>query len=215
MTISRPDEARELAERLAAQERELERAPRARWRPGGRRSGRPAGAAATCDFTSVSGRAVEPVYTRARPAPAPSRGAGLAGRVSLPPRHPPDDVPRQAVDHAAVRRVRDRAGHQRSATSSCWRAGRPGSRSRSTFPTLMGYDSDHPRSEGEVGKCGVAISSLARHGGPVRRHPARPGLHLDDDQRPGGDPVLLLRRRRREAGRGPSAGSRAPSRTTC
>ena len=27
------------------------------------------------------------------------------------------------------------------------------------FPTLMGYDSDHPRSEGEVGKCGVAISS--------------------------------------------------------
>jgi methylmalonyl-CoA mutase N-terminal domain/subunit len=27
------------------------------------------------------------------------------------------------------------------------------------FPTLMGYDSDHPRSEGEVGKCGVAIAS--------------------------------------------------------
>jgi methylmalonyl-CoA mutase N-terminal domain/subunit len=29
------------------------------------------------------------------------------------------------------------------------------------FPTLMGYDSDHPRAEGEVGKCGVAVSSLA------------------------------------------------------
>jgi len=29
------------------------------------------------------------------------------------------------------------------------------------LPTLMGYDSDHPFSEGEVGKCGVAISSLA------------------------------------------------------
>ena len=29
------------------------------------------------------------------------------------------------------------------------------------FPTLMGYDSDSPRSEGEVGKTGVAISSLA------------------------------------------------------
>jgi methylmalonyl-CoA mutase N-terminal domain/subunit len=28
------------------------------------------------------------------------------------------------------------------------------------FPTLMGYDSDHPRSLGEVGKTGVAISSL-------------------------------------------------------
>src|SRR5204863_5821480 len=29
------------------------------------------------------------------------------------------------------------------------------------FPTLMGYDSDHERSLGEVGQVGVAISSLA------------------------------------------------------
>ena len=29
------------------------------------------------------------------------------------------------------------------------------------MPTLMGYDSDHPRSRGEVGRCGVAIDSLA------------------------------------------------------
>ena len=29
------------------------------------------------------------------------------------------------------------------------------------LPTLMGYDSDHPLAQGEVGKCGVAISSLA------------------------------------------------------
>jgi methylmalonyl-CoA mutase, N-terminal domain len=29
------------------------------------------------------------------------------------------------------------------------------------LPTLMGYDSDHPMSAGEVGKCGVAIESLA------------------------------------------------------
>src|SRR6185295_13145472 len=29
------------------------------------------------------------------------------------------------------------------------------------LPTLMGFDSDHPASLGEVGKCGVAISSLA------------------------------------------------------
>ena len=28
------------------------------------------------------------------------------------------------------------------------------------LPTLMGYDADHPMSEGEVGKCGAAISSL-------------------------------------------------------
>ncbi|MGB9904307.1 MAG: acyl-CoA mutase large subunit family protein, partial [Desulfotomaculales bacterium] len=28
------------------------------------------------------------------------------------------------------------------------------------MPTIMGYDSDHPRSLGEVGRCGVAIDSL-------------------------------------------------------
>ena len=29
------------------------------------------------------------------------------------------------------------------------------------MPTLMGYDPDHPYSKGEVGKCGVSVSSLA------------------------------------------------------
>jgi methylmalonyl-CoA mutase N-terminal domain/subunit len=29
------------------------------------------------------------------------------------------------------------------------------------LPTLLGYDSDHPRAKGEVGKCGAAIDSLA------------------------------------------------------
>jgi methylmalonyl-CoA mutase N-terminal domain/subunit len=29
------------------------------------------------------------------------------------------------------------------------------------MPTLMGRDSDDPRSEGEVGRCGVATDSLA------------------------------------------------------
>jgi methylmalonyl-CoA mutase N-terminal domain/subunit len=29
------------------------------------------------------------------------------------------------------------------------------------LPTLMGYDADHPLAQGEVGKCGVAVSSLA------------------------------------------------------
>lgn len=28
------------------------------------------------------------------------------------------------------------------------------------MPTIMGYDSDHPRSRGEVGRCGVAVDSL-------------------------------------------------------
>src|SRR5438876_874252 len=46
------------------------------------------------------------------------------------------------------------------------------------FPTLMGYDSDHPRAEGEVGKCGVAISSLADGFTYVERGIAR-GLEVD------------------------------------
>jgi methylmalonyl-CoA mutase N-terminal domain/subunit len=40
-------------------------------------------------------------------------------------------------------------------------AGQSGLSTAFDLPTLMGYDSDHPLAEGEVGKCGVAISSLA------------------------------------------------------
>src|SRR5512132_2795599 len=29
------------------------------------------------------------------------------------------------------------------------------------MPPLVGYDSDHPRSKGEVGRCGVAIDSVS------------------------------------------------------
>jgi methylmalonyl-CoA mutase, N-terminal domain len=40
-------------------------------------------------------------------------------------------------------------------------AGQTGLSTAFDLPTLMGYDSDHPFSVGEVGKCGVAVSSLA------------------------------------------------------
>ena len=40
-------------------------------------------------------------------------------------------------------------------------AGQSGLSTAFDLPTLMGYDSDHPLSRGEVGKCGVAVSSLA------------------------------------------------------
>ena len=39
--------------------------------------------------------------------------------------------------------------------------------------THRGYDSDHPRVVGDVGKAGVAIDSRRGHEDPVRRHPAR------------------------------------------
>ena len=42
-----------------------------------------------------------------------------------------------------------------------WEAGQTGLSTAFDLPTLMGYDADHPFSVGEVGKCGVAVSSLA------------------------------------------------------
>jgi methylmalonyl-CoA mutase N-terminal domain/subunit len=41
------------------------------------------------------------------------------------------------------------------------RAGQTGLSCAFDLPTQMGYDSDHPRAEGEVGKVGVAIDSMA------------------------------------------------------
>jgi methylmalonyl-CoA mutase, N-terminal domain len=41
------------------------------------------------------------------------------------------------------------------------KAGQTGLSTAFDLPTLMGYDADHPFSIGEVGKCGVAVSSLA------------------------------------------------------
>ena len=61
------------------------------------------------------------------------------------------------------------------------------------MPTLMGYDSDHPRSLGEVGREGVAIDSLDDMETLFEGIPLGRGLDLDDDQLAGGDPARVLR----------------------
>ena len=61
------------------------------------------------------------------------------------------------------------------------------------LPTQMGLDSDHPLSEGEVGKIGVAIDSIDDMESPVPRHPARPRHDVDDDQRDRADPARSVR----------------------
>ena len=68
------------------------------------------------------------------------------------------------------------------------------------LPTQMGYDSDHPLAEGEVGRCGVAIDSLEEMELLFEGIPPGAGLHLDDDQRPGLRAVGDVSRRGREAG---------------
>ena len=83
-----------------------------------------------------------------------------------------------------------------SATATCSSQGQTGLSVAFDLPTQMGYDSDHPRARGEVGKVGVAIDSLADMETLLRRHPARQGLHLDDHQLHGGDPARAVPGRR-------------------
>ena len=82
-----------------------------------------------------------------------ARAAALSARAAR------DHVRGAAVDDPPVRRLLDRRGVERfyRATS---RPGRWGCRSPSTSPTHRGYDSDHPRVVGDVGKAGVAIDSV-------------------------------------------------------
>ena len=69
------------------------------------------------------------------------------------------------------------------------------------LPTQMGYDSDHPLAAGRS-RPGRRRDRLdRRHGGAVRRHPARPRLDVDDHQRHGHHPAVALHRRRATPGR--------------
>jgi methylmalonyl-CoA mutase N-terminal domain/subunit len=112
------------------------------------------------EFTSVSGRDVEPLYTPLDLPPDPQPGLGLPG-----------EFPYTRGIHPTMYRgrlwtMRQFAGFGTAEDTNrrykfLLRRGQTGLSVAFDFPTLMGYDSDHARSEGEVGKCGVAISSLA------------------------------------------------------
>jgi methylmalonyl-CoA mutase N-terminal domain/subunit len=143
-----------VAARLAAQERELVRLREEveRWR-------RAAGAQPVRDdveFTSVSGRAVEPVYTP----------LDLVSAAELPGEFPFTRGIHPTMYRGRLWTMRQFAGFGTAEDTNArykflLERGQTGLSVAFDFPTLMGYDSDHPRSEGEVGKCGVAVSSLA------------------------------------------------------
>ena len=76
------------------------------------------------------------------------------------------------------------------------------------LPTQMGYDSDAPQAEGEVGRVGVPISSLADMEVLLDGLPLGDRQHVDDDQRLRRRPAGPVRGRGREAGRGPGPGQR-------
>ena len=112
-------------------------------------------------FTTVSNRSIRRLYTPADlPGWDPDRDLGLPG---APPYtrgiHP-------AMYRSRLWTVRQFAGFGSAEdTNKRFRyllsQGQTGLSVAFDLPTLMGYDSDHSLAEGEVGKCGVAICSLA------------------------------------------------------
>src|SRR5579863_8266299 len=123
--------------------------------------GPPRSAARPQRFTTVSGYPIRQLYTPADLAEwDPRRDLGLPGE---PPYtrgiHP-------TMYRSRLWTMRQFAGFGSAEdTNARFRyllaQGQTGLSVAFDLPTLMGYDSDHPLSRGEVGKCGVAISSLA------------------------------------------------------
>jgi len=157
MTIWNADLDAETARRLADQERELAklRAEVAAWRAAA--AGLPT--RTDVDFTSVSGRAVEPVYTQLDVQADPQA-------IGLPGKYPFTRGIHPTMYRGRLWTMRQFAGFGTADDTNerykfLLARGQTGLSVAFDFPTLMGYDSDHARSEGEVGKCGVAVSSLA------------------------------------------------------
>ncbi len=146
-----------LEQRLREQERELTelRARLAEWD-----SAYAAVPERTVSFSTVSGEPVQPLYT-----PFDVEGTYLE-RLGFPGEYPFTRGPYTTMYRTRLWTMRQFAGFGTSLQTNqrykyLLEHGQTGLSVAFDFPTLMGYDSDHPRSLGEVGKCGVAISSLA------------------------------------------------------
>jgi methylmalonyl-CoA mutase N-terminal domain/subunit len=113
------------------------------------------------DFTTVSGRAVAPLFT-----PVDTRDDQYLRDIGLPGEYPFTRGPYQTMYRTRLWTMRLFSGFATAEETNerykfLLERGQTGLSVAFDFPTLMGYDSDDPISEGEVGKCGVAISSLA------------------------------------------------------
>jgi len=112
-------------------------------------------------FTTVSGRDVKPLYT-----PLDRVGEAYERDVGFPGEYPYTRGPYTTMYRTRLWTMRQFAGFATAEETNqrykyLLQHGQTGLSVAFDFPTLMGYDSDHPRSLGEVGVCGVAISSLA------------------------------------------------------
>jgi methylmalonyl-CoA mutase N-terminal domain/subunit len=158
-------EISELKARLAGWEGLYEKAPkRLPNRPEAERGADPSLDPA---FTSISGAEVKPLYTPFdRPETGPEEAAYYLERVGFPGEFPYTRGPYGTMYRTRLWTMRQFAGFGTAEETNrryhfLLARGQTGLSVAFDFPTLMGYDSDHPRSLGEVGKCGVAISSLA------------------------------------------------------
>jgi methylmalonyl-CoA mutase N-terminal domain/subunit len=158
MTARREDRRSKPGRRLSEQEIELERlrAEVAAWRA--RAASLPV--RTDVDPISASGRSVEPAYT------ALDLPSDVIPATGLPGNFPYTRGIHPTMYRGRLWTMRQFAGFGTAEdTNARYKflldRGQTGLSVAFDFPTLMGYDSDHPRSEGEVGKCGVAISSLA------------------------------------------------------
>ncbi|HEX6367745.1 MAG TPA: methylmalonyl-CoA mutase family protein [Longimicrobium sp.] len=153
----------DLLERIREKEKELEtlRAGLAAWEGAYERTGQ-----RDVGFTSVSGAEVEALYTPLdRPAPSGEEAAYYNERIGMPGEFPFTRGPYGTMYRTRLWTMRQFAGFGTAEETNAryhflLGRGQTGLSVAFDFPTLMGYDSDHPRSLGEVGKCGVAISSL-------------------------------------------------------
>ncbi|MER5350724.1 methylmalonyl-CoA mutase family protein [Kitasatospora sp. NPDC002551] len=113
------------------------------------------------DFTTLSGDEVEPVY-----GPAPGQAYEGFERIGWPGEYPYTRGLHPTGYRGRTWTIRQFAGFGNAEqTNERYRmileAGGGGLSVAFDMPTLMGYDSDDPRSLGEVGHCGVAIDSAA------------------------------------------------------
>jgi methylmalonyl-CoA mutase N-terminal domain/subunit len=111
-------------------------------------------------FTTISGRPIEPLY-----GPAQISGISYARDIGDPGVFPYTRGIHESMYRGKVWTMRQFAGFGSAAQTNArfkylLQHGSHGLSVAFDLPTLMGRDPDHPLSLGEVGKCGVAITSL-------------------------------------------------------
>ena len=122
---------------------------------------KPSGSQPSRRFSTLSDVDVEPIYT-----PEHVKDIDFAGKIGFPGEYPFTRGVQPTGYRGRVWTFRMFSGFGTPAdTNKRWRdllsEGETGLSAAFDFPTLMGYDSDSPRSQAEVGKCGVAIDTLA------------------------------------------------------